>query len=232
MSRYLPAGIVLAVFFGSVWSAAAGVAPTPSPTELPPPRCGDGVRDPHFEDCDDGNLFDGDGCGSGCRTEAVLQYRFQPVVRDAYPGVGGPGQLTLSGAAVKAFTLEPIGVPQTGILCVRGVVPFDERFGPNNVGRGGFRRFPGSVNIITAQLFVQDWLNPSIGTVVDVGPDQVPCTEDDPGFPMALEREEELQLSVVQPEPCTGDRDGDGIVTVDELVEAVANALNGCGMGQ
>jgi fibro-slime domain-containing protein len=31
------------------------------------PRCGDGVVQPEYEDCDDGNRVDGDGCGSACR---------------------------------------------------------------------------------------------------------------------------------------------------------------------
>ena len=32
--------------------------------------CGDGGRDGEREDCDDGNRFDGDGCGRDCRVEA------------------------------------------------------------------------------------------------------------------------------------------------------------------
>ena len=30
-------------------------------------RCGDGIRDPEYEDCDDGNTDDGDGCPGNCR---------------------------------------------------------------------------------------------------------------------------------------------------------------------
>ena len=32
--------------------------------------CGDGVRSHYVEECDDGNLVDGDGCSSGCEVEA------------------------------------------------------------------------------------------------------------------------------------------------------------------
>jgi len=31
--------------------------------------CGDGVRSHYAEECDDGNLVDGDGCSSGCEVE-------------------------------------------------------------------------------------------------------------------------------------------------------------------
>ncbi len=38
---------------------------TPITPGVPPSGCGDGVRD-STEACDDGNLFDGDGCGASC----------------------------------------------------------------------------------------------------------------------------------------------------------------------
>lgn len=33
------------------------------------PYCGDGTLQPNFEECEDGNRLDGDGCSSTCRTE-------------------------------------------------------------------------------------------------------------------------------------------------------------------
>lgn len=33
------------------------------------PRCGDGIVVPGFEECDDGNTCDGDGCSSSCEDE-------------------------------------------------------------------------------------------------------------------------------------------------------------------
>lgn len=33
-------------------------------------QCGDGLREPAFERCDDGNVANGDGCDSTCLLEA------------------------------------------------------------------------------------------------------------------------------------------------------------------
>ncbi len=35
------------------------------------PRCGEGIRQLAYEDCDDGNTIDGDGCSSTCKTESI-----------------------------------------------------------------------------------------------------------------------------------------------------------------
>ena len=38
-----------------------------------PYTCGDGIRNFPYEDCDDGNFTDGDGCSSACRFESNRQ---------------------------------------------------------------------------------------------------------------------------------------------------------------
>lgn len=43
-----------------------------APPDAPPPRCGDGVRSPPGEECDDGNTMDdGNGCGATCLRNSV-----------------------------------------------------------------------------------------------------------------------------------------------------------------
>jgi cysteine-rich repeat protein len=38
------------------------------------PHCGDGILQPGFEECDDGNHASGDGCSAACKVEiAVLK---------------------------------------------------------------------------------------------------------------------------------------------------------------
>jgi cysteine-rich repeat protein len=70
-------------------AAGTGGGPIVScPPLLPPPdaagTCGDGVRDPATEECDDGNADDADLCSSACRTLARL------VGPPADPQVGNP----------------------------------------------------------------------------------------------------------------------------------------------
>lgn len=51
------------------------------PTD-PNPVCGDGVIDRETEQCDDGNLSDGDGCSSQCQTEATQAMCSTTIVSD------------------------------------------------------------------------------------------------------------------------------------------------------
>ena len=36
------------------------------------PVCGDGGWEPEFEECDDGNNIDKDGCSAACKVETVV----------------------------------------------------------------------------------------------------------------------------------------------------------------
>jgi len=212
-----------------------GAMPTPTPTEgiHGPPLCGNGIVE-HGEACDDGNLVNGDGCSSDCQIELVYSYRFAPADLNFGLGQAVSGHITLAQSgftgAVKQFALEPSGNSHDGVVCVRAIVPPDQRYGPGNVGTGGFQRMPGSINILTVRLFVQEWMDPfgPGGSQPDVGADGEPCTDDDPGLAQTGGFEEELNLSIP---PCVGDANGDHRVTVDELVQAVDNGLNGCPAG-
>jgi cysteine-rich repeat protein len=52
---------------------------TPSPTLTPSVLCGNGRIDPQ-EECDQGNVADGDGCDSHCRIEPGYQCGLEPSV--------------------------------------------------------------------------------------------------------------------------------------------------------
>jgi cysteine-rich repeat protein len=39
---------------------------------VPGPVCGDGGLQPDFEECDDANNDDGDGCSAGCKIETII----------------------------------------------------------------------------------------------------------------------------------------------------------------
>lgn len=93
-------------------------------------------------------------------------------------------------------------------------------YGPDNVGAGsvGCADAPYTLR---ADLTLQIWAIPGgcdPGRPAD-GPDGYPCTDDDPGRQIA---------SVAQADfACAGDCDGDGVVTIDELLRAVTFALHG-----
>jgi cysteine-rich repeat protein len=227
-------------------------SPAPTPTERPscliaekrdPSCCGNGIVEPGFEACDDGNQFDGDGCSAVCKREVIVTTGFEPLLvsvsgysnfvsgllpvtgritfTKSFAGAGTPPIV-----AVRHFHTDPTDLAQTGTLCIRGVVPEDQRFGPDNVGHGGLGFLLGSSNILDLRVFIQQWLDPLEAGIVDVGPDAIACTDDDPGFVNALVQEEDLKLGL--PPSCTGDSDGNGQVTVNELISAVDNALDTC----
>jgi hypothetical protein len=126
--------------------------------------------------------------------------------------------------AVKSFHFDPVIVPQEGTLCLRGVVPASGEFGSGNVGSGTFPPIAASFNIRIVHVQLERWLNVFPGD--QTGPDGVRCTEDDPGRDARTTYQTDFTLALRV--GCDGDLNGDRRVTVDELVAAVGNALNGC----
>jgi cysteine-rich repeat protein len=61
------------------WTPTPTATPVPSPTPTSPAVCGDKrwICEPP-EQCDDGNLIDGDGCDSHCRVEPGFQCSGEP----------------------------------------------------------------------------------------------------------------------------------------------------------
>jgi len=237
-----------------VASGASAQTPTPTPSEpdpctqldkRDPSCCGNGRVELGFEQCDDGNNFDGDGCSSVCTLETEISTRFPPILisvqglsifvaglaptsgsvtfTKASPQVG-PGARPI--VAVRSFSADPIELPQTGILCVRGTIPEDEGFGPGNVGQGRVGAELAPANSLSVTINLQQWLDPEVDGHADVGTDGVACTEDDPGLADASTREAAVILPL--PAICNGDLNNDGHVTVDELVNSVNHALSGC----
>ena len=45
------------------------------PSRCSPDICGNGLRNTLAEECDDGNLIDGDGCSSVCKIEEELGWK-------------------------------------------------------------------------------------------------------------------------------------------------------------
>jgi cysteine-rich repeat protein len=73
-------------------------------SKVAPPVCGDGARDVN-EQCDDGNVLDGDGCSSTCRTEP----------RAPKPTVVSP--TVLSGLRISGNTdVHPSSVTQSAMI--------------------------------------------------------------------------------------------------------------------
>jgi len=131
-------------------------------------------------------------------------------------------------AIVRSIRVDPIAqpLPEPGVLCLRGIVPADELFGPGNVGRGTLGLALGSANILDVTVLLQEWLDPINGTEVALGPDGIPCTDDDPGLANATVAQVPVKLALAP--LCNGDANVDGQVTVDEIIGAVNNALSGC----
>jgi cysteine-rich repeat protein len=61
-----------------------------------PLSCGDGVLDPPAEQCDDGNLDDGDGCNFACQLE-------NPIVHNPYPLSNWPESIQLNNGQDSAY---------------------------------------------------------------------------------------------------------------------------------
>ncbi len=213
--------------------SAGGVGqtmPLPTPTEVFESfRCGNGIREPG-ELCDDGNNFGGDGCSADCGPETVVTSAFEPVleyvVAPSFDSILLRGSLTLAisqsnKVAVRSFDLEP-GVVFGGYVCTRAVVSPD-RFGPGNVGVGSIGGESVSIHLLRMTVSVKRWYGEA-----DRGADGIPCTDDDPKLDATSVYELPLQLSLAVPEPCAGDSDGDGKVTIDEIIAAVNNALTQC----
>ena len=70
--------------------------------------CGDGVLDPG-EQCDDGNLLDGDGCSAICEVE------FGPVGVEGEYITADTTSLLLAGAQMNAVWMIPVVVSAVGI---------------------------------------------------------------------------------------------------------------------
>ena len=54
--------------------------PTTTTTTTVPYVCGDGTVTSTFEECDDGNLLDGDGCNSSCFLEGTLNFELKTAI--------------------------------------------------------------------------------------------------------------------------------------------------------
>ena len=64
------AAILTTSVISATRAAAADGFDNTHPSQQPMAACGDGVLDPSFgEECDDGNLTNGDGCSDTCRIE-------------------------------------------------------------------------------------------------------------------------------------------------------------------
>lgn len=231
-------GVVLSTRCGAVGDSTPIQTPSPTPTEgIHQVRCGDGVVTPPFEGCDDGNLFSGDGCGPDCHGEIITTAEFEPwnerVLTASFDQIVQiKGQIAFvrgqtSPPVIRSLETEPQGVPQSGILCIRALVPPGQPLGPGNLGPGQLGPEGSSANVLAATLLLEEWLNPSDGFRVDLGPDGIACTDDDPGLPMATQHERELHLAL-RLDSCGGDINHDGTVKIEELVTAVHNALGGC----
>jgi cysteine-rich repeat protein len=215
---------------GAATVAAAQAAPSPTPTEaFESPRCGNGIVEPG-ELCDDGNTFGGDGCSADCSVETVVVSSFEPVreyvVLPSFNSILLRGSVTLAVSqsnkvAVRSLDLEP-DVVFGGYVCTRAVASPD-RFGPGNVGVGSIGGANVSIHLLRMSVAVQRWYGEA-----DRGPDGIPCTDDDPKLYPSTVYELPLELSLSVPEPCAGDSDGDGKVTIDEIIAAVHNSLTQC----
>jgi cysteine-rich repeat protein len=95
------------------------------------PTCGNGVINPPFEECDDGNLVGGDGCSANCQNEVVCGNGIVEGFEQCDDGnlVGGDG-------CTPGCTLE-VGI------CGNGVVepPFEQCDDGNNVDGDGCSSF-------------------------------------------------------------------------------------------
>ncbi len=253
MGRRFPFIIVASVAWAAAHVASVPAAMTPAPpaqTPSPSPtegfhgaRCGNGVTEGKgvFEQCDDGNLFGGDGCDPFCTPEIEFTETFVAFEKILHlpPSEFGPsapfvwlrGRVTVANGqnafvTVRTFEVAPVGLAQQGTLCIRGFVPPDQPLGPGNVGSAGLSQAGGPFTILTATLHLQQWLNRFPGD--QSGSDRVACTEDDPGFQYATVDERQIRLYLRVRSLCDGDGNGDGQVTIDEIVDAVNNGLNGC----
>lgn len=130
--------------------------PTPTPTATPSGVCGNGTVD-DTEECDDGNVFGGDGCAANCtletpvvieldpgRSRFVLQTRFARIFADETPGLAGRivlrvGKPGPDGRIPVTLRPEDWEIPPVQTLsactCLRPM-PLPERFGPGNAGAG------------------------------------------------------------------------------------------------
>lgn len=202
-------------------------------------ECGNNIVE-GVEQCDDGNTFGGDGCASNCSYEVFAELTFDRF-RDGvsvpdYPRALFNGQIAIAsgnGSAVgqnpgpyvvRAFSTDPVVVPQIGVFCIRGVEPEGEEnpLGPGNISIGLLGEVGQSVNILSVSMRTQEWVNP----LADPGGDERHCSADDPGLSAALFLSRNLRLSLRI--GCPGDTDHDGAVTVDDLVQGTRHAINGC----
>jgi cysteine-rich repeat protein len=206
-------------------------APSPTPTEVFEEfRCGNGIREPG-EACDDGNTFGGDGCSEDCSPETLVTSSFEPVLEyvvlpGAFDSFFLRGTVTFAISqsnrlALRSLDLVP-AIVFGGYVCTRAVVS-PEQFGPGNVGIGSLGGQNVSIHLLRITVSVERWYGEA-----DRGPDGLPCTDDDPKLDRTPPYDLQLQLSLAVPEPCAGDSDGDGKVTIDEIIAAVHNGLTQC----
>lgn len=93
-------------------------------------------------------------------------------------------------------------------------------YGPRNVG-AGVVACADAPNTLQANLTLQTWIirGGCAPGDPDDGPDGRPCTSDDPGLQKATAAQADFA--------CSGDCNGDGEVTIDEVLQAVGFALDG-----
>lgn len=184
-------------------------------------------------DCGTGSClpFGGDGCAADCTPEKVVTSGFSPVyesiVLPTSTSIFLSGRMTFALSqnglvAVRSLDFDTQLVSFGGYVCTRGIVS-PEQFGPGNVGVGMLGGADTSLNILRITFAEQRWSGSS-----DRGADGVPCTDDDPGLHDAQVYDRQLWLSLPPTPACNGDRNGDGTVTIDEILDAVNKALNGC----
>ena len=155
-------------------------------------------------------------------------------------------------AAIKAFDPSPVLVPGVGCVCVQGV-PNAPKYGVDNVGVG-LLDCSEAQGVLRAYLTVRWWVlaNGCDSGTADAGPDGKPCTGDDPSFQHATTQEAlfacvgdcaqdgavtiddlvrgvNIALGSAPLDQCPYiDSDGDGVATINEVLVAVNNALDGC----
>lgn len=134
--------------------------------------------------------------------------------------VNDPSAATWNAVAVRRF--EPTAaLVLGGYVCTRGVASPD-RFGPGNVGVGTLGGADTSNNVLSVLITVERWYGGA-----DLGPDGQPCTDDDPGLAADRVTDRTFTLSLGTP-VCCGDCNGDGRVTIDEVVRVANESLRGC----
>jgi spore coat protein A len=99
--------------------------------------CGDGARARNYEECDDGNRRDGDGCDHDCRVESASGAAGDSRATGTTGAVGSAGMPAAAEAGAGGTAAEPIGEGGTsGEISAAGASP---RVPPPHASAGGHR---------------------------------------------------------------------------------------------